>query len=198
MDACTLACWSTLSIFFFLRIRRPPRSTLCQTLFPYTTLFRSGARDLPIQLYGSRTTGWGLTNSSLSIPGPSLAVEVGDNVTLNLTSFDGNRHNWYIDYNSNSAVDANETSSSSPSTRGNVVWNFTVSNRTGTFVYRSRIAGDGNMWGNITISTAGGFGTILGNPLVVIGMVVVFGAILAIAIWAYRRPRHPPEPPQSQ
>src|SRR5439155_444393 len=84
------------------------------------------------------------------------------------------------------------------STRGNVVWNFTVSNRTGTFVYRSRIAGDGNMWGNITISTAGVLGTILGNPLVVIGMVVVFGAILAIAVWAYRRPRHPPEPPQSQ
>src|SRR5213082_2374011 len=27
--------------FFFLMIRRPPRSTLCQTLFPYTTLFRS-------------------------------------------------------------------------------------------------------------------------------------------------------------
>jgi len=76
------------------------------------------ARDLPIQLYGSRSTGWGLTNTSLSVPGPSLAVEVGDNVTLNLTSFDGNRHNWYIDYNSNSAVDANETSSSSPSTRG--------------------------------------------------------------------------------
>src|SRR5213082_3881897 len=24
-------------------IRRPPRSTLCQTLFPYTTLFRSRA-----------------------------------------------------------------------------------------------------------------------------------------------------------
>src|SRR5213082_3719569 len=29
------------SFFFFLMIRRPPRSTLCQTLFPYTTLFRS-------------------------------------------------------------------------------------------------------------------------------------------------------------
>src|SRR5213082_1344157 len=25
---------------FFLMIRRPPRSTLCQTLFPYATLFR--------------------------------------------------------------------------------------------------------------------------------------------------------------
>src|SRR3546814_2278384 len=28
-------------IFFFLMIRRPPRSTLTDTLFPYTTLFRS-------------------------------------------------------------------------------------------------------------------------------------------------------------
>src|SRR3546814_509917 len=29
---------------FFLMIRRPPRSTRTDTLFPYTTLFRSGAR----------------------------------------------------------------------------------------------------------------------------------------------------------
>src|SRR3546814_2302952 len=29
--------------FFFLRIRRPPRSTRTDTLFPYTTLFRSKA-----------------------------------------------------------------------------------------------------------------------------------------------------------
>src|SRR3546814_15738640 len=32
-----------LSYFFFLMIRRPPRSTRTDTLFPYTTLFRSGA-----------------------------------------------------------------------------------------------------------------------------------------------------------
>src|SRR3546814_3332542 len=30
------------ALFFFLRIRRPPRSTRTDTLFPYTTLFRSG------------------------------------------------------------------------------------------------------------------------------------------------------------
>src|SRR3546814_11121697 len=30
-------------IFFFLMIRRPPRSTRTDTLFPYTTLFRSMA-----------------------------------------------------------------------------------------------------------------------------------------------------------
>src|SRR3546814_4185962 len=36
-----------LLCFFFLMIRRPPRSTRTDTLFPYTTLFRSvgGASD---------------------------------------------------------------------------------------------------------------------------------------------------------
>src|SRR3546814_16736736 len=32
---------SILFIFFFLMLRRPPRSTRTDTLFPYTTLFRS-------------------------------------------------------------------------------------------------------------------------------------------------------------
>src|SRR3546814_18382838 len=31
-------------VFFFLMIRRPPRSTRTDTLFPYTTLFRSARR----------------------------------------------------------------------------------------------------------------------------------------------------------
>src|SRR3546814_7466985 len=31
-------------VFFFLMIRRPPRSTRTDTLFPYTTLFRSDRR----------------------------------------------------------------------------------------------------------------------------------------------------------
>src|SRR3546814_11835772 len=33
-----------LLVVFFLMIRRPPRSTRTDTLFPYTTLFRSPAR----------------------------------------------------------------------------------------------------------------------------------------------------------
>src|SRR3546814_17211888 len=43
-------------MFFFLMIRRPPRSTRTDTLFPYTTLFRS-ARDrtrLKLALRGKR------------------------------------------------------------------------------------------------------------------------------------------------
>src|SRR3546814_17402855 len=39
---------NVISSFFFLMIRRPPRSTRTDTLFPYTTLFRSrlAAREL--------------------------------------------------------------------------------------------------------------------------------------------------------
>src|SRR3546814_2279324 len=47
-------------IFFFLMIRRPPRSTRTDTLFPYTTLFRSlrGAR-VPVEGVGPRGRGVG-------------------------------------------------------------------------------------------------------------------------------------------
>src|SRR6059058_2271240 len=37
-----------MGFFFFLMIRRPPRSTRRYTLFPYTTLFRScGGKEMP-------------------------------------------------------------------------------------------------------------------------------------------------------
>src|SRR3546814_20842010 len=37
----SLLFWYLMYLFFFLMIRRPPRSTRTDTLFPYTTLFRS-------------------------------------------------------------------------------------------------------------------------------------------------------------
>src|SRR3546814_20323205 len=66
-------CLSFVMIFFFLMIRRPPRSTRTDTLFPYTTLFRShplgtdistgacpvldhdGSAQLGFQLHGQTT-----------------------------------------------------------------------------------------------------------------------------------------------
>src|SRR3546814_4146044 len=48
--------------FFFLMIRRPPRSTRTDTLFPYTTLFRScagnHARSRQSRRPGGRRQGW--------------------------------------------------------------------------------------------------------------------------------------------
>src|SRR3546814_13549421 len=42
-------------LIFFLMIRRPPRSTRTDTLFPYTTLFRSDQRNnkFAIDFFGS-------------------------------------------------------------------------------------------------------------------------------------------------
>src|SRR3546814_13434100 len=40
-----MLCSVTYDCFFFLMIRRPPRSTRTDTLFPYTTLFRSIGED---------------------------------------------------------------------------------------------------------------------------------------------------------
>src|SRR3546814_20539422 len=41
-----LGCFCVcIFMFFFLMVRRPPRSTRTATLFPYTTLFRSMQRD---------------------------------------------------------------------------------------------------------------------------------------------------------
>src|SRR3546814_12542394 len=52
-DTCSLLLCS----FFFLMIRRPPRSTRTDTLFPYTTLFRSPQACM----------------TSLSMPSPVIA-----------------------------------------------------------------------------------------------------------------------------
>src|SRR3546814_17085794 len=41
---CCILVRRVLSLFFFLMLRRPPRSTRTDTLFPYTTLFRSSLK----------------------------------------------------------------------------------------------------------------------------------------------------------
>src|SRR3546814_20183883 len=41
---CLRVMYSSCMFVFFLMIRRPPRSTRTDTLFPYTTLFRSLVR----------------------------------------------------------------------------------------------------------------------------------------------------------
>src|SRR3546814_20298577 len=41
---CAVNTDTSLSVVFFLMIRRPPRSTRTDTLLPYTTLFRSRAQ----------------------------------------------------------------------------------------------------------------------------------------------------------
>src|SRR3546814_13010752 len=46
----TIIMYLLYNMFYFIMIRRPPRSTRTDTLFPYTTLFRSDFLDRETQL----------------------------------------------------------------------------------------------------------------------------------------------------
>src|SRR3546814_11038940 len=61
------------SCVFFLMIRRPPRSTRTDTLFPYTTLFRSGDRIESEHQAQKRGAGHGRPAPSVrSLPAPEV------------------------------------------------------------------------------------------------------------------------------
>src|SRR3546814_3477786 len=85
-------------VFFFLMIRRPPRSTRTDTLFPYTTLFRSfrvlqgavsgpmipGSQALLLSLFPPAKKGvalaiWSMTTLVAPICGPILGGYISDN-----------------------------------------------------------------------------------------------------------------------
>jgi len=162
------------------------------------------AANVNISLFGSRAEGWGLTNTSLTSPGPPLTVHVGDNVTLNLTANDTFVHRWFIDYNDNNASGGSEPTS--PNFGTAVLWNFTVSNVTGTYHYRSdRTAGAGadlpTMSGNITILAAEGpglFGPESNTILVIVGSIVIVVTVLVFATYFWRRMKTPPPPPKQE
>src|SRR3546814_14524218 len=68
LSYCRFLYASTMFIFvFFLMIRRPPRSTRTDTLFPYTTLFRSKAlAKSPTAVSGWLYPPMGFTAASLA------------------------------------------------------------------------------------------------------------------------------------
>src|SRR3546814_322535 len=63
------------AVFFFLMIRRPPRSTRTDTLFPYTTLFRSVADALDHRRIDG--LGVGLVGHHLAAVGQHLVADLG-------------------------------------------------------------------------------------------------------------------------
>src|SRR3546814_15798355 len=72
------ARYACIHAFFFLMIRRPPRSTRTDTLFPYTTLFRSSLdeENFILSRKGSRARrlgmdledGYVIVDSGITIP----------------------------------------------------------------------------------------------------------------------------------
>src|SRR3546814_14805534 len=56
-DRCMLRVRVRYCFIIFLMIRRPPRSTRTDTLFPYTTLFRSSPGNEQREFWGSAAAG---------------------------------------------------------------------------------------------------------------------------------------------
>jgi plastocyanin len=96
----------------------------------------AAAAERTFTLYADVTWGWGASPSTLRMPGPTLTVDVGDNITFTLNASDGANHNWFLDYNNDSNDDADEPDS--PNFKDEqIAWTFTA-DRNGTFVYRCR------------------------------------------------------------
>src|SRR3546814_19424469 len=75
------------SSFFFLMIRRPPRSTRTDTLFPYTTLFRSAHLVLEVVLQDEPPVVLHATHELLELEAHEAAVDAElDDVELDLLS----------------------------------------------------------------------------------------------------------------
>src|SRR3546814_13208097 len=73
-----ICLWEYYACFLFLKIRRPPRSTRTDTLFPYTTLFRSQSpRPAPAAAGSVRDNGAGRRYRSSSAPQLEI-VDVGE------------------------------------------------------------------------------------------------------------------------
>ncbi len=129
----------------------------------------------------------------MSIPGPTITVDQGDNVTLFLNSLDAARHNWFIDYNNDSRRDPNEPSSPNFQTV-EVKWNFTA-NQNGTFVYRSRFD-TASMYGTIVVRPPGSSPlSDASGTLIAVGVVVLIVVALGIVVMIWRQTRVPPPPP---
>src|SRR3546814_8820637 len=67
---------SFLVLFFFLRLRRPPRSTRTDSLFPYTTLFRSITGG-EVFLDGAKADEMHATLNALRLIGVEIGEERG-------------------------------------------------------------------------------------------------------------------------
>src|SRR3546814_4760911 len=72
---CTFSGIILLHVVFFLMIRRPPRSTRTDTLFPYTTLFRSRASWRPSCKASCACAGDSLRVSSCFIAYPIIHLQ---------------------------------------------------------------------------------------------------------------------------
>jgi len=148
------------------------------------------ALNVAIHLYGrfNPPTGWSLNPAGASDPGPTLSVNQGDHVIMNLTSEDGTPHIFWIDYNGNGAIDTGEPES--PQFTGTTMFSFDAL-QAGNFTYWCAIHKP-TMRGT-WVTNASGTTLPQERPFdygpLLIAAIASAAVILAIVIWSRRRRR---------
>src|SRR3989442_278820 len=119
-------------------------------------------------LYGSFSTGWGFTPTSITQPGPTLTVQPGESVSLTLFSADGRPHQFCVDYESTPdyVCQGSELATQSPmftsSTTG-TTFPFNAPTTPGTYTYFCTIHRSA-MTGQLIVSAAPPDFSISSNP----------------------------------
>lgn len=139
------------------------------------------AANVPLNLYGSASLGWGTTASSESNPAPTLTVQQGDVVTIALTSTDGFPHQLLIDLNGNGMADPGEPVSAQFTTTTTLT--FTAS-QAGTFAYLCEIH-PASMHGTFVIQGSGSSpAPPSGAPAGVSSALILLGATIVVVVVA--------------
>lgn len=137
-------------------------------------------------LFGSASSGWGFTMTSVSSPGPTISVLQGDIVNLTLTSADGFTHRFFVDYNGNGIPDPGEPASAPFAATTGFQFNASAA---GTFRYFCSFH-PGVMYGTFAVQTGGSqapvanFGNFGLLTLLLIGGAVAFGSALLVILGA--------------
>lgn len=131
-------------------------------------------------MYGNASLGWGFTQGDITKPGPTIQVNQGDTVNLTLASVDGSPHQFFVDYNNNTLVDAGEPASPQFSGGTSIVYSF-VADTLGNFTYRCAIHPT-VMFGNFKV-----LAPVPEFPGLVVGPLFVVLSLLAVVLLKRRR-----------
>lgn len=165
-------------------------SVLVGALLALVPLVASGAfhvepaAAVSFTLHGS-VAGWGFTSNTITTPGPTLTVNVGDVVTMRLFSADQAPHTFFVDYDGDRNRDAGEPLSDVFASRTVALTYTFTADRMGSFTYWCDIH-FGSMKGTFVVQGAANTPPTVSNvmaqpPSVIPGQEVTFTGTISDA-----------------
>ncbi len=146
----------------------------------------------PLHFFGNAVTGWGLTSSTITKPGPTLHYNK-TTLQIALHSMDSQSHTFFVDYNDDSVPSTGEPTSGTFNNPGFNWFNLTLG-QDGQFTYRCSFHPT-TMFGTIIIGNpSGGGGLSLTLIIAIVVVIIVVAAVVGIVLMR-RRPKTPPETP---